>query len=274
MTVDISFFGAVGDGIADCADALEAAVRADPVVRFPAGVWRFSRAPGPFLPTVFLQGSPSFNPTRHCAVLVADFDGDFLTWNGAVNPSPGTGGLCDLALRKSAGRQAGAALKLLTSSGQHPCWRWRLDNVAVSADDPFPNQGTWDYGLLADGTQVGGLRDLLLNQLSIARCSLASVLLTTVANFHWCGGSVYGAGVPNARVILQGTLAPNQRSHDAHLEDISIDGDLIIDTTRCFSFKGKATHLSIGGNASNGQLHVAGCCQATNWGESVALSYY
>jgi hypothetical protein len=143
-------------------------------------------------------------------------------------------------LYKAEMRAGGAALKFTGQDDPHRAGYGFLSNLLVTG------KGTWDIGLLVDGSRLTtpssrGVRDLHIQNLNVARATRpsASVLLRGVTHFYWFGGQIMPAGVTNRTgLMVAGLPGANHQSSNIHIFGVNVNGDLTFDRASTFLFFG------------------------------------
>ena len=204
--VNVVDYGATGDGVTDDAPAIQAAINAaDGSVFFPAGTYNCLSAITIQTGTYLIgEGSAASGSTANLSILSHNFDGDFITFNGAAGSNSGDGGgLKDLNIiqAKTTGSATDSAVKLTgTTTSSRANWI-RIINCQIEE-----NTGAvkWQYGVNADGSSVGGtdgIRDIWISNTRFV-AGTAAIRLFNVFNV-WL--SDIACNLTGSDIVIDGT---------------------------------------------------------------------
>lgn len=257
-------FGAKGDGLTDDTTAFNSAVAAlvaagGGTLIVPPGTYRFLSAPDAITAGVLIQGVGGIGTTQNngtCTLLADYLEGTaangFLNWTGASGAGLG-GGIVGVSVWKGSGKQGGSAIKF---TGTSDSLRSGLNFVARV---DISGGGTWDHGLLVDGTSLNtsgnqGIRGTFVKDVRIDGCNVAqkSVWLKNATEFMASNLRVaQGLGANTCGVTVTGASGSNASSTNIAFASLLDDGDFVCDYATKVSVDGVVLGtISISANTS------------------------
>ena len=212
--------------------------RRDEVIEIPVGKLRFSGPIAMNTGTVLMGSGGCPANLGQGTVLMADFDGDFITWDGRESYRGGGGGLERIVIAKAPGRSGGNAILLTGSGPSNRCGWFDMNRVLVYAG---ADAGNFDVGVRIDGTKISvsgsaGVRDVTFRALMLAGCNRAAMEITNGVHVHGSLQTAIATG-RSGDVVIDGG------SQDVQLQG-RIYGTLVLREVREITLLGRASAVT------------------------------
>lgn len=236
QSINIMDYGGTTSG--DNTPALNAALAACVTlgkrsIEFPAGFFSFQSQPN------LINGIKLIGQSKTGTYLVRDYSGNFLNFGGGFLADAGVKHMGVLA---GAGTSGGYALHLPGQDGVGSADWATFEDIYLSS-----NGGTFDVGLLLDGqlrTTPQGVRSVRIKDCDFFAATVSAIQVHNGVALFMDNVGTYPAGGTNGDVIV------SSGSTIVCMENMNIQGNLIISNSQKVTFNGHLIGLNISANAS------------------------